>query len=195
MDTVRSHSDWYDGIAKKVGELSNTLSGKDYRKYKLDLLLCIAQRVDGFFSECPQCQAFRQDITTLTQDAGNVVQIADRESRKAYFKAINSIIGHLQRQHKLVTEGYYMGICMALGAGLGVALGTAMDYIGSGIPIGVGVGVVIGVALDTKAKKEGRILCPRETTRFSKTALVLLVVLGLLALGGIIAFILFRRYS
>lgn len=190
---MKSRDDWYDGVVKKIGELGSTLSERDYKKYKLDLLLCVAQRIGEFSNECPQCQAFRQDITALAQDAGNVVQIADRESRKAYFKAINSIIGHLQRQHKLVTEGYYIGICMAVGSGLGMALGAAMDNVGSGIPIGVGIGVAVGVALDAKAKKEGRILCPREATRSSKTVFVLLGLLGLLVLGGILAFILFTR--
>ena len=199
---MKGRNDWYEGVAKRISELNNTLGEKVYRKYKLDLLLCMAQRVAEFSSECTQCQAFQQDITTLARDAGKVAQVSDRKSRKAYFKTINSIIDHLQRQHKLVTEGYYMLIGMALGSGIGVALGAAMDNIGSGMPVGVGVGIAIGVALDAKAKKEGRVICkrktegsilhPRKTARFSKTAVALLVV-GLLVLGGILAIILFRR--
>ena len=195
IDIVKGHSDWYDGIAKQISELRNTLSEKEYKKFKLNILLSVAQRVDQFSPECTQCQTFQQDVNTITRDAGNLVQIADKEGRKAYFKAMNKIIGHLQRQHKLVTEGYYMGIGMALGSALGVALGAALDNIGPGIPIGVGLGMVIGAALDAKAKKEGRILYPRETTGSSKTALVLAVILGVLLLAGIIAFILFRRFT
>jgi len=191
--TVKGQSDWYDDIAKRIGEISNTLSQKDYRKYKLDLFLCVAQRVAEFSPVCTECHTFQQDITSLTRDMSNLVQIGDKEGRKAYFKSLNKVIGHLQRQHKLVNEGYYMGLCMALGSGLGVAIGAATDNIGAGLPIGVGCGIAIGVALDAKAKKEGRILCPRETTRSPKTALVLLVIVGLLALAAILGFVLFSR--
>ncbi|MFC2050982.1 hypothetical protein ACFLTN_07405, partial [Chloroflexota bacterium] len=173
--TVKGQSDWYDDIAKRISQIKNTLSQKDCKKYKLDLLSCVAQRVDEFSSGCTECHMFQQDITSLTKDMSNLVQTADKERRKAYFKALNKVIGHLQKQHKLVTEGYYSALCMALGSGLGVAIGAAMDNIGTGMAIGVGFGIFIGALLDAKAKKEGRILCPRETTRFSKTALTLLV--------------------
>jgi len=186
-------NDWYDGIAEQINELKNTLIEKDYKKSKLNLLLCMAQRVAEFSSECGQCMLFRQDVTTLTRDVSNVVQIADKEGRKAYFKSINRIIGHLRRHHKLVTEGYYIGIFMALGSGIGIALGAAMDNVGSGIAIGVGMGLAIGAALDAKAKKEGRILCPRETSGPSKAVLVVLVGLALLALVGLVVSMLLRR--
>jgi hypothetical protein len=190
---VKGQSDWYDDIAKRISEINNTLSQKDYKKYKLDLLLCAAQRVAEFSPMCTECQMFQQDIMSLTRDMSNLVQTADKERRKAYFKALNKVIGHLQRQHKLVTEGYYMTLFMALGSGLGVAIGAGIDSIGAGMAIGVGFGIFIGALLDAKAKKEGRILCPRETTRSPKTALTLLVIVGLLALSGIIAFVLFSR--
>ena len=190
---VKDRSDWYGDIARRISELDNTLSQKDYKKYKLDMLLCVAQRVNEFSPMCTECHMFKQDIMSLTRDISNLVQTADKERRKAYFRAINKVMGHLQRQHKLVTEGYYMGLCMALSSGLGLAIGAAMDSIGAGVPLGVGAGMVIGVALDAKAKKEGRVLCPRETARSSKTPVVLLVIVGLLALGGILAFVLFNR--
>jgi len=157
-------NDWYDGVSKQINGLKTALIAKDYKKFRLNLLLCLAQRVAGFSSECGQCMLFQQDITALVRDMGNLIQVDDRKERKAYFKSINKILGHLQKSHKLVTEGYYVGICMALGSGIGVALGSVMDSIGSGVPIGVGIGVAIGAALDAKAKKDGRVICTRETT-------------------------------
>lgn len=186
-------NDWYDGIAKQVNELKSRLIYKDYKKFKFNLLLCIAQRVAEFSSGCGQCMLFQQDITTLVKDAANLIQLEDKEGRKTYFKSINRILGHLQRHHKLVTEGYYTGICMALGAGIGIALGTATDYISSGIPIGVCIGLAIGAALDAKAKKDGRILYTRETTGSSKIVLVILGGLILLVLIGLVVFILLRK--
>ncbi|MFC1870530.1 hypothetical protein ACFLYE_04615 [Chloroflexota bacterium] len=192
---MNSKSNWYDGIAKQVNQLKDTLSEKDYKKYKLSLLLCVAERIAEFSPECGECQIFQQDISTLTQDAGNIIQIADKDKRKAHLKTINRIISHLRKQHKLVTEGYYMGIGMVFGSGIGVALGAAMDGVGPGIPLGVGIGMAIGVALDAKAKKEDRVIYPSDKTTSSlqKTKLMIIIGLSILVLAGLVAFLLIRR--
>jgi hypothetical protein len=192
---MSDNSDWYDGIAKQIEELKSTIPEKDYKKFKLNLLLCAAQRVAEFSPGCSQCMSHQQDVATITRDLPNLIRINDKEGRKSYHKTLNGIIGHLQKQHKLVTEGYYMSIGIAMGSGFGVAMGTATDNIGIGIPIGVGIGLAIGSALDAKAKKEGRILCPREATASSKTPLVLGIIVGLLLLAAFIGFLFFRRFS
>ncbi|MFC1847381.1 hypothetical protein ACFLW5_01015 [Chloroflexota bacterium] len=193
---MNSQSNWYDNIAKQINQLKDTLSEKDYKKYKLGLLLCVAERIAEFSPECGQCQLFQQDISTLTQDVGNIIQVANKDKRKAHLKTLNGIIAHLRKQHKLVTEGYYMGIGMVFGSGIGVALGAAMETTGSGIPLGVGIGMGIGAALDAKAKKEGRVICPSEKTTSPQTTKVLIAIgLGVLFLGGLVAFMLFRRSS
>ncbi|MFC1892719.1 hypothetical protein ACFLYR_01600 [Chloroflexota bacterium] len=191
---MNSQSNWYDGIAKQINQLKDTLSEKDYKKYKLRLLLCVAERIAEFSPECGQCQIFQQDISTLTQDVSNLVQVAAKDRRKAHSKTINGIIGHLRKQHKLVTEGYYMGIGMIFGSAIGVALGAAMDIFSGGIPIGIGAGMAIGAALDAKAKKEGRVICPSEKTATSpqRTKIMILIGLGVLFLGGLVAFMLVR---
>jgi hypothetical protein len=194
---MNGKSNWYDGIAKQINQLKDTLSQKDYKKYKLRLLLCVAERIAEFSTECGQCQIFQQDISTLTEDVGNIIQVADKDKRKAHLKAINRMIGHLRKQHKLVTEGYYMGIGMLFGTAIGVASGAAMDSVGPGIPIGVGVGVAIGAALDAKAKKEGRVICPGEqaTGSINRTKIMIIIGLGILVAAGFVAFMLFRRSS
>jgi hypothetical protein len=186
---------WYDDISKQIDQLKLTLNEKDYKKYKLGMLLCLAERIAEFSPECGQCQIFQQDISTLTQDVGNTIQLADKGKRKAHLKTINDITNHLRKQHKLVTEGYYMGIGIAIGTGLGVALGAAMPNIGAGIPIGVGIGMAIGAALDAKAKKEGRVLCPSEkaTASINRTKLMIIIGLGVLVAAGLVAFMLIRR--
>ena len=155
---MKVHSDWYNSIGKEISLYKDTLSKKDYKKYKLDLLLRVAKRVADFSSDCGECQMFQQEITKLTQDLGYLVQMPNKERRKSYFKTINNIIKHLQKYHKLVTEGQNIGIWMALGSGIGVAIGAGMESVAIGIPIGVGIGVAIGAALDAKAKKEGKVI-------------------------------------
>ncbi len=156
---MEAHSDWYGGIAKEIGLYNNTLGKKDFKKYKLALLSRVARRVDDFSATCGECQMFKQDITSLLQEIGYVVGMAmSREKRKSYFRRINIIIKHLQKQHKLVREGQYLGIGLTIGTAIGVAVGAVSDNVGAGIPIGVGIGVAIGAGLDAKAKKEGKVI-------------------------------------
>ena len=151
------HSKWYGGIVKEINLHKDILGKKAAKKYKLDLLLRVAGRVNSFLSRCGECQIFQQDITQLTQDLGYIVQ-ASKEKRKGYFKTLNNIIKHLQKQHKLVNEGHYIGIGMAIGAGIGTALGAIFENPGVGTVIGTAIGLAIGAYLDKKAKKEGRII-------------------------------------
>lgn len=199
---MKERSDWYTGIAGQISQLKDTLSEKVYKKYKLDLLVCVAERVDEFSPECGQCQIFRDEISTLTREASYLVQADDKDRRKAHIKMINGIAGHLQKQHKLVPDGYYIGIGMAIGAGIGAAMGAALKGIGGGLPIGIGIGLALGAALDAKARKENRILCPRKTgpdsfgnigIDFSVNKTVLIIGLIALVIGGIVVFILLSR--
>ena len=154
---MEAHSDWYDKIGREINLHKDTLSKKDYKKYKLDLLLRVAKRVDSFSSECGECQLFQQEITSLTQELQNLF-LMSKEQRKSHSKKINKIIKHLQKSHKLVTEGQNIGIWIAIGAGIGVAIGAGLDNVGTGIPIGIGISVAIGAYLDNKAKKEGKVI-------------------------------------
>ena len=166
---MNDRSDWLDGIKRQVDLLRSQLSERDYRKFKLSLLICLSERVAEFCGECGQCQSFQKGISTLVQDMGDLVQLADKERHQSYFKSTGKIVNHLHRQHRLVNADYYMTMGIAIGSGIGVALGAAMGNVGFGIPIGVGtglaigtgIGLAIGAALDAKAKEEGRTLCPK----------------------------------
>ena len=72
---MEAHSDWYNRTDKEIGLHRDNLSNKDYKKYKLDLLLRIARRVEDFSSICGECQLFQQEITKLTQDLGYLLQM------------------------------------------------------------------------------------------------------------------------
>ena len=154
---MEAHSDWYNRITREISPYKDSLSKKDYKKYKLDLLLRLATRIDGFSSICGKCQMFQPEITRLTGDLQNI-SLMSKENRKSYFKTIGNITKHLRKQHKLVTAGYYLGICMPIGTGVGVAIGAALGNPGIGPAIGIALGVAVGSYLDRKAKKEGRVI-------------------------------------
>ena len=157
MDNIEAHSRWYGDIVKQIILHKDILGKKESKKYKLDLLLRIAGRVDSFFSHCGECQIFQQDITQLTQDLGYIVQMP-KEKRKGYFKKLNNITKHLQKHHKLVAEGHYIGIGIAIGVAIGAGIGTALGKPGLGPGLGIALGLAIGAYLDNKAKKEDRVI-------------------------------------
>jgi len=126
---MEAHSDWYNRVVQEINLHKNALNKKDYKKYKLDFLLRLAKRVDE-----------------------------SKENRKSYFKTIGNITKHLRKQHKLVTAGYYLGICISIGTGVGIAIGAALGNPGIGPAIGIALGVAVGSYLDRKAKKEGRVI-------------------------------------
>ena len=108
-----------------------------------------------------ECQLLQQEISTITQNLGNLVYLpkpAAKTASKSYFKMIKQITSHLQKKHKLVTEGYYKNIGMVVGGGLGAVLGAVLDNAGIGAPSGIAIGLAIGSYLDKKAQKEGRVI-------------------------------------
>ena len=157
---MEAHSDWYNRIVKEISSYQDRLSNKESKKYKLDLLLRIARRVDDFSPECGNCQLFQQEITKLVQDLGFMLQAPNpnKEEGKRYSKTIKNIIKHLQKHHKLVSEGHYMGIGLAIGIGIGTALGAIFENPGVGTGTGSAIGLAIGSYLDKKAKREDRVI-------------------------------------
>ena len=155
------HSDWYNRIVKEINLHKDSLSQKDAKKYKLDLLLRVAKRVDDFFSLCGQCQLLQPEITKITGELSYLIQMpkqAPKEARKSYHKTLNNIIKHLKKGHKLVTKGYYRGIGMTIGPIIAAAIGAALENLGIGVGVGIGIGLAIGSYLDKKAEKEGRVI-------------------------------------
>jgi len=156
-------SEWYKKTEKQIGLHKDTLNKKDHKKYKLDLLLRIARRLENFSNICSECQTFKQDLTKLLQDLSYSLQVSNtiqmsKEEHKSYNYTINNIIKHLKKQHNLISEGYYTGISTGIGTAVGVGLGAAFENTGAGIGLGAAIGTGIGIYLERKAKKEDRII-------------------------------------
>ena len=155
---MEAHSRWYENVAREIKTYQDTLNKKEAKKLKLDLLLRVARRVDEFSGYCGECQTLKQEITMLVAELGNLIHLPSKEAHRKHTRAINGMVKHLQKGHKLVTEGHnigiWIGIGMAIGAGLGVALGNPAI----GPAIGIAIGVAVGSYLDKKAKQEGKVI-------------------------------------
>jgi len=148
---METYDSWLNNTLESFAAYKQTFNKKNLKKYKLDFLTGVAKRTAELSSECGECQKFQGDISKLAQDLGGLVQ-SSKEEKKNYDKKIKEITSHLQKKHKLVAEGTYVGFGIALGPAIGVALGSGMGNVGAGIAIGVGIGVAIGSALEAKRK-------------------------------------------
>ena len=154
---METYNNWLNNTLESIAALKQSLSKKEAKKYKIDFLVRVAQRIADLSKECGECQKFQGEISKLTQDLGGLVQ-PSKEEKKKYDRKIKEITSHLQKKHKLYAEGTYVGFGIALGPAIGVAIGSGIGNVGAGIGIGVGIGVAIGSALEAKAKKNGKII-------------------------------------
>ena len=155
---MEAHSNWYNRVVKEIEVYRTSLTEKEFKRYKLDLLLRIAGRVEEFYDTCGQCQLYQQEITQLVQELSMLTQMPSKEGRKSYLKKIDTITKHHQKQHKLVKKGQYVTMWSAIGTGIGATIGIALDNPGIGPALGIGIGLAVGSYLDRKAKQEGRLL-------------------------------------
>src|SRR5690606_1667397 len=94
-------------------------------------------------------------ITALQQSE----QPLESSAAKDLSSKLNEIKSYLQKQHKLIPEGFYMSVYMPLGTSLGLVFGLALfdfDNIALGLPIGLCLGIAVGTSLDADAKKKGK---------------------------------------
>jgi hypothetical protein len=148
-------------IIEEIKKIKDTMSQSDLKRYNFELAERIILRLDSL-SECNECRTFINEFVSIIGEIKNDSLI---NINKKYTLFIKRVLVHLQKNHKLITKGYYTNTYMALGIGIGLPFGVAFSqllgqiaYIGIGLPIGVGIGLSIGSKLDTKAKEEGLII-------------------------------------
>ena len=149
-------SDWFDDIAKSLNAHRDALGREEARRHKLGMLLRVARRIDEFSADCSECHALQPEVTTLSEALKRAP--LTKEKRRKHVKAIQRIVGHLRKKHRLTYEGQHVGLGMSLGAGIGVAIGAGLDNVAIGLPIGVGIGLALGAGMDAKARKEGKVI-------------------------------------
>jgi vacuolar-type H+-ATPase subunit I/STV1 len=144
-----------DDIKTNIAKLRSTIS-KELSK-KLDLNKCerVVDKLDSFSASCEECQQHLVDLKNhFTQLEVNVDEI-DKGS-KHHKQVIQAIVAHLQKEHKLVPEGFYLSLYMSIGMSIGVVFGlTIIDNFALGISFGMSMGIALGAGLDADAKKKG----------------------------------------
>jgi hypothetical protein len=144
-------------IESRIEAAKPGLTLKDQKRLRLPLVVRVARHLEALSVGCETCPGHHIAISGLVDSLDKVDDwtLADW---KAYYRSVDSIIKHLKTAHKMVEEGdnvaMWIGVGVAIGAGIGVAFGQVA--IGAGI--GVAFGVAIGGMLDAVAHKQDRII-------------------------------------
>lgn len=144
-----------DDIKTKIEKLRSTIS-KEHSK-RLDLNKCerVVDKLGSFSEGCIECQQKLLNLKNHFEQLEAKVNEIDKES-KHHKQVIRGIVSHLQKEHKLVPEGFYLSLYMSIGMSIGVMFGlTIMDNLALGISFGMSTGIALGAGLDADAKKKG----------------------------------------
>lgn len=143
-------------ILNNIDEIIKDIGEKNSKRFSFDQLKRIIKRLSEFSGNCKECENYLikldEHIEKLKAKHGSL----DKSDLKEHSYIQQSIISHLMKAHKLITEGYYLGTFLPMGMSLGLVFGLLLSKnIGLGIPIGLCLGVAIGTSLDADAKKKG----------------------------------------
>ncbi len=149
--------EFYNKLLSDLLELKNGIDETKNKKLDLELLERIIKRLHSF--ECEECKKYLKVINGQISILKQKHNAIDEKDIKEYNEVKNKIISHLQKEHKLVTKDYYIGIYMSLGITFGLIFGLSVfDNIALGLPIGLSIGLAIGTAKDEEAKKKGLVI-------------------------------------
>jgi len=152
-----NNSEWYTKIINDIENYITKLNKKEQERYKLKLLLRIVKRVESYSDQCMECQKHQYDLVQLVEELGRIPDLSKEEYKK-YAVTLDKIMNHLMKEHKLISEGQYIAIGMALGMCFGMPLAMSIGNIALGPAMGLPFGVAIGVALESDAKKKGKVI-------------------------------------
>jgi hypothetical protein len=146
-------------ILENLMALQSTIEPKVSKKLDLDKCERVLKRLDSFSPDCEDCSqlliAFENHFSRL-KERNTPLQKTDFTE---HHHTMENFISHLQKEHKLVTEGTNQSIYMSLGLSLGVVFGLLLlESLALGISFGFsfGIAIAIGIGLDEDAKKKGR---------------------------------------
>jgi hypothetical protein len=152
------YKDKIENLNRIVSSLKHKCDNKDEKKLKINLLVRCVKRIIDFSGECNECRNLIIEMEEIIVKLNSSFNSVDRVIYKDYQSMLKRIVSHMQKNHKLVSDGYYVGMYMSLGIALGLPLGLNFDNIALGIPIGLCIGITIGSAMDADAKKKGKVI-------------------------------------
>jgi hypothetical protein len=147
---------WAEQLVREVNSATAGLDRRDARELQVERFVKLVRRVASY-PDCPDCQALKPRINLLA-DRLQYAPAMTKAEKRDYLGQLGSVMTHLQKMHGLVGEGQYLAVWMSLGTAAGMALGATLSNPGVGMALGLAVGLSLGAAMDTRAKKDGRVI-------------------------------------
>ena len=150
-------NDHRTSIESRIEALKKSLTIKNQKRLRLDILLRVARRLDALSLGCEACFGHRPSIGGLV-DTIKDIETWQIPGWKGYYRALDDIIKHLKTAHHLVEEGEHLTMWAGMGLAIGAGIGVAFGQVAIGAGLGVVFGVAIGGMLDAVAHKQGRVI-------------------------------------
>jgi hypothetical protein len=167
---MKAHTDWYEGIHRRIGALKDQWSPAGWRRYRLSLFVRVARRVSDFSTECPECRDLKDQISNLDENSTPSSKVY-RKKYRIYLATFKTAIKHLRRKHDLVEDRQYIKRFVPFGIAFGLSFiiagyvlvdfGITMLTISLTLPAlftRILSSYAFGYLLDRRAKKQGRVI-------------------------------------
>ena len=100
-----------------------------------------------------------EQMLSIEKELDSLNLYINAKNRKKHFKhKLKIFVKFLKENFSLISEGYYTAIGISLGLSFGVAFGAAFNNVSYGLIFGMLIGLIVGAAMDSKAKKQGKVL-------------------------------------
>lgn len=142
--TIIAANDFFKNLITNTQEKSEI---KVYQKF-----IAILTDLESKVLTKDQLQSIEKELDTLN------LNIHSKNKKKYFNQKLTIFIKFLKKSFSLITEGYYTAIGISLGMGFGVAFGATFSNVSYGLIIGMMIGLIVGASMDSKAKKEGKVL-------------------------------------
>jgi hypothetical protein len=155
---------WHRKLVQAVNEHRHDFSEKQTRKYQIELMLRIAQRVKDSSDGCEICRSFQHTLTRLEEEFQELP--GSKAQRRYQVEQLREMAEHFVKAHRLAPSAYYTRQFIRYGLIGGLLIGIVLGFLvlGNGIylPLAVIAGLVLGwvsgTAEDARVKNEHRLI-------------------------------------
>jgi hypothetical protein len=136
-----------ENIINQLALLSNQFTEKDRKKYGIENLINLANKLDN-----EQDEYVISQMTSLINKL-KVVQ-SDKTSKKAYINNFKQLKNYVKKTYGYLPKGSVQEEYLAFGIAFGLLIGTGFIAVNPGLlAIGLPIGVALGLSLGTSKEK------------------------------------------
>ncbi|MBN1248434.1 MAG: hypothetical protein JXC32_12300 [Anaerolineae bacterium] len=154
---------WYRKLELAINDRQDDFTDKQWRKYQVDHLLKVANRVRETSEDCEVCQSYQHTLTRLEEEFAELP--GSKAQRQYQSQQLREMGQHFVKAHNLAPPGYFLRHWLRTGLIGGVLVGlVAMVVFGNllllpgGVAVVGGAAALYGMTLDQKAEREHRLI-------------------------------------